>query len=67
MRVPSPSSFLVCFLVVRWIVRSRDFDRLLYLVGKVYEYENELYVDELHFFWQYFHLIPSLYEDFMSI
>ena len=24
-------------------------------------------MDELRFFWEYFHLIPSLYEDFMSV
>ena len=24
-------------------------------------------IDDLRFFWQYFHLIPSLYEDFISI
>ena len=27
----------------------------------------ELYIDELYFFWLCFHLIPSLYEDFISV
>ena len=38
--VPSPSLFLSCFRIVRWSVRSRDFDRPLYLVEEGYEYEN---------------------------